>query len=90
MLNYIIVFLKDCVDEIYDTIVDAILGKKLEKEIKLFKNETPPPMNKVLEKQPHSEAIRKKKNKGKACQLLMCRQQILVCCMCPYMVVVEL
>jgi NAD(P)H-hydrate repair Nnr-like enzyme with NAD(P)H-hydrate epimerase domain len=36
--NYVIVFLKDYVDEIYDTIVDAILGKKLEKEIKELKD----------------------------------------------------
>jgi hypothetical protein len=38
------------------------LGKKLEKEIKELKDETPPPMNRMLEKQPpRSDAIRKKK-----------------------------
>jgi hypothetical protein len=41
------------------------LGKKLEKEIKELKSETPPPMNMMLEKQPRSDAIRKKKTKGK-------------------------
>jgi hypothetical protein len=61
--NYVIVFLKDYVDEIYDTIVDAILGKKLEKEIKELKDETPPPMNRMLEKQPRSDAIHKKKQR---------------------------
>jgi hypothetical protein len=75
----LLIFLKDYVDEIYDAIVDAILGKKLEKEIKELKNETPPRMSRMHEKQPRSDATRKKKH---ACQLLMCHQQILVGCMC--------
>ena len=56
-------FFQDYVDEIYETIVDAILCKKLEKEIKELKAQTPPPMNRMLEKQPRSEAIRKKQSR---------------------------
>ncbi|CAB3977283.1 Hypothetical predicted protein [Paramuricea clavata] len=47
----------DYVDEIYDTIVDAMLDKKLAKEIKELKDETPPPMNRMLEKQRESMPI---------------------------------
>ena len=56
-----IVFFKDCVDEMYETIVDAILGKKVEKKMEEIKNETPAPLNTMLEKQPRSDAIQKKK-----------------------------
>ena len=60
MHNNIFVFFKYYVDEIYEIIVDAILCKNLEKKIKELKAQTPPPMNRMLEKQPHSEATRKK------------------------------
>ena len=50
----------DYVNEIYETILDAIMDKKLEKAMDELKNETPPPMNTMLEKQPRSEAIQRK------------------------------
>ncbi|CAB4031651.1 Hypothetical predicted protein [Paramuricea clavata] len=53
----------DYVDEIYDTMVDAIVNKKLENEVKEIKKETPLPMNTMLDKQPHSEAIKKKQSR---------------------------
>jgi len=40
--------------------LDAIIDKKLEKAVDELKNETPPPMNTMLEMQPRSEAIQKK------------------------------
>ena len=40
--------------------VDAIVNNKLKDVIDKIKAETPPPMNKMLNKQPLSEAIRKK------------------------------
>jgi hypothetical protein len=51
------------VDEIYDTMVDAIVNKKLENEVKEIKKETPLPMNTMLDKQPRSEAIKKKQSR---------------------------
>ncbi|CAB3995098.1 Hypothetical predicted protein [Paramuricea clavata] len=53
----------DYVDEIYETMIDAILNKKLKKAIKELKDLTPPPMNKMLDQQPHTEAIKKKKRR---------------------------
>ena len=50
-------------DEIFDTMVDAIVNKKLEKEVKEIKKETPLPMNTMLEKQPRREAIKKKQSR---------------------------
>ena len=50
-------------DEIYDTMVDAIVNKKLENEVKEIKKETPLPMNTMLDKQPRSEAIKKKQSR---------------------------
>ena len=43
--------------------VDAIVNKKLEKEVKEIKKETPLPMNTMLEKQPRREAIKKKQSR---------------------------
>ncbi len=50
-------------DEIYETMMDGILNKKLEKAIEELDDLTPPPMNKMLDKQPHAEAIKKKKRR---------------------------
>jgi hypothetical protein len=55
-------------------LIDAILNKNLKKAIKELKDLTPPPMNKMLDQQPRTEAIKKKKRRP----LLMCHQQILV------------
>ncbi|XP_028414075.1 uncharacterized protein LOC114537143 [Dendronephthya gigantea] len=50
------------VDEIYNTMADAIINKnELEKAMEDIKKETPLPMNTMLEKQPRNEAIEKKK-----------------------------
>ena len=43
--------------------VDAIVNKKLENEVKEIKKETPLPMNTMLDKQPRSEAIKKKQSR---------------------------
>jgi hypothetical protein len=43
--------------------IDAILNKKLKKAIKELKDLTPPPMNKMLDQQPRTKAIKKKKRR---------------------------
>ncbi|XP_028400848.1 uncharacterized protein LOC114523975 [Dendronephthya gigantea] len=53
----------DYVDEIYNTMIDAISNKKLNKAIEELKGLTPPPMNKMLDMQPRAEAIDKKKRR---------------------------
>ena len=54
-------FVKGYVDEIYNTIVDAIENKMLTKAIEEIKSSTPSAMNTMLDKQPRKEAIEKKK-----------------------------
>lgn len=56
----LLLYFEDYVDDIYETMVDAIVNNKLKDVIDKIKAETPPPMNKMLNKQPLSEAIRKK------------------------------
>ena len=60
VIDCILLYFEDYVDEIYETMVDAIVNKKLKVVIDKIKTETPPPMNKMLTKQPQSEAIQKK------------------------------
>jgi hypothetical protein len=43
----------------YSTLLDAITNKKLDKAIEEIKKDTPDPMNTMLEKESHTEAIRK-------------------------------
>ena len=43
--------------------VDAITNNKSQKMIEDIENEMPPPMNTMLEKQSHHEAIEKKKTR---------------------------
>ncbi len=50
-------------DEIYESMMDGILNKKLEKAIEELDDLTPPTMNKMLDKQPRAEAIKKKKRR---------------------------
>ena len=56
----ILLYFENYFDEIYETMVDAIVDKKLKVVIDKIKTETPPPMNKMLSKQPRSEHIQKK------------------------------
>ena len=56
----LLLYFEDYVDDIYETMVDAIVNNKLKDVIDKIKAETPPPINKMLNKQPLSEAIRKK------------------------------
>jgi hypothetical protein len=44
-------------------LIVAILNKNLKKAIKELKDLTPPPMNKMLDQQPRTEAIKKKKRR---------------------------
>ena len=50
----------DYVDEIFSTICLSIKTKALKKAREALKTMTPAPMNTMLEKQPKSEAIKKK------------------------------
>ena len=58
----LLLYFEDYVDDIYETMVNAIVNNKLKDVIDKIKAETPPAMNKMLNncKQPLSEAIRKK------------------------------
>lgn len=49
------------IHDIFDTMVDGILNDKLEAAEKALKEQTPLPMNTMLDKQPRAEAIQKKK-----------------------------
>ena len=51
----------DYVHEIFKTMTEAIVSKRLEGAIEELGKQTPPPMNTMLDKQSREEAIAKKK-----------------------------
>ena len=53
----------DYVDEIFTTICSSIKTKALKKAREELKTMTPPAMNTMLEKQPKSEAIKKREER---------------------------
>jgi FtsZ-binding cell division protein ZapB len=58
-------FLIDYVEDIYQTMVDAIGSKKLEDAIDELKEQTPSPMNTMLNKQSREEAIQKRNTRDR-------------------------
>ena len=53
----------DYVDEIFYTICGSIKAKTFTKAREELKTMTPPPMNTMLEKQPKSEALKKREDR---------------------------
>jgi len=53
----------DYVDAIFATICDSIKEKTLKKAQKELKTMTPPPMNTMLQKQPKSQALKKREDR---------------------------
>jgi hypothetical protein len=58
-----VILVLDYVDEIFYTICGSIKAKTLKKAREELKTMTPPPMNTMLEKQPKSEALKKREDR---------------------------
>ena len=58
-----VILISDYVDEIFTKICSSIKTKTLKKAREELKTMTPPPMNTMLEKQPKSEAIKKREDR---------------------------
>ena len=57
------IYVLDYVDAIFATICNSIKAKTLKNAQEELKTMTPPPMNTMLQKQPKSEALRKREDR---------------------------
>ena len=64
-VKYFIYVLTDYVEDIYQAMIEAIRSKQLEDAIDELKEQTPPPMNTMLNKQSKEEAIQKRNMKDR-------------------------
>ena len=64
-IKYFVYFTIDYVEDIYQTMVEAIGSKQLDEPMDELKKQTLSPMNTMLNKQPREEAIRKRNTRDK-------------------------